>query len=78
MFVIDNIANMIKSAFDFFATNKEHQLETRNIKEDNRQDKALKAANIALDAVSKEVGYLSDETADIFRKQKKIFDKNIL
>lgn len=74
---IQAIASMFGKVADAFKTSKEHQLETSVVKEDKRQEKALEAANIAFDLISKNDGYLPKDIVKDFYKQKKIFDKNI-
>ena len=75
---VQAIGNAFGKMFDSLKTNKEHQLETSVIKENGRQDKALKAANEAFDLVLRNVECLPGDVQKSFYKQKKIFDKNIV
>ena len=68
---------MIESISNAFITSKEHQLDTSIVKEDKRQEKALKSANIIIDLILTNIECLPTDAQKIFYKQKKIFDKNI-
>lgn len=75
---ISSVGNAISKVADFFKTCKAKQLETEVIKEGKRQDKALRAANKALDLVAPYVQYLPLDIEREFEKQKEIFDKNFI
>lgn len=75
---IQAIGTAFGKMFDVFKANKEHQLETSVIKEDGRQDKAIKAANEAFDLILRNIECLPSDAQKSFYKQKKIFDKNIV
>ncbi len=55
----------------------EHRLELRAAKEDDRQEKAIVAANKAFDLILTYLEYLPEKVQKQFQKYKKIFDKNI-
>ena len=55
----------------------EHRLELRAVKEDDRQEKAIKAANKAFDLILLYLDYLPKEVRKQFQKFKKTFDNNI-
>lgn len=55
----------------------EHRLELRAAKEDDRQEKAIVAANKAFDLILTYLECLPEKVQKQFQKYKKIFDKNI-
>ena len=54
-----------------------HRLELRAAKEDDRQEKAIKAANKAFDLILLYLDYLPKEVRKQLEKYKKTFDNNI-
>lgn len=75
---VSSIGRAISKVADLFKTCKDKQLETEVIKENKRQDRALRAANKALDLVSPYLQYLPLGIEKEFEKQKEIFDKNFV
>lgn len=58
-------------------TSIEHRLELKSIKEDDRQEKAIKAANKAFDLVLPYLDCLPLDVQKAYKKYKKQFDNNI-
>lgn len=54
-----------------------HRLELRAAKEDDRQEKAIKAANKAFDLILLYLDYLPKDVRKRLEKYKKTFDNNI-
>ena len=54
-----------------------HRLELRAAKEDDRQEKAIVAANKAFDLIMQYAAYLPKEVVKQFKRYKKKFDDNI-
>ena len=54
-----------------------HRLELRAAKEDDRQEKAIKAANKAFDLILLYLDYLPKDVRKQLEKYKKTFDNNI-
>ena len=75
---VSSIGDALSKIADLFKTCKDKQLETEVIKENKRQDKALRAVNKALDLVSPYIQCLPLGIEREFEKQKEIFDKNFI
>ena len=67
---VSESAKTVKSAI-------EHRLELRTAKEDDRQEKAIKAANKAFDLLLLYIDYLPKDVRKQFERYKKTFDNNI-
>lgn len=55
----------------------EHRLELKSIKENDRQETAIKAANKAFDLMLQNLNYLPQSVKREFLRYKKTFDRNI-
>lgn len=74
---IATIATMFGKIADAFKASKDTQLETEFIKEDKKNDKAIRIANDAFDLITLYSSYLPPYIAKRFVKLKAQFDKNI-
>lgn len=74
---IASVGNAFSKLFGFLKSKKEKQLESEFIEDSERQHKAIRAANMALDTIAPFLYRLPEKTRKKFQKYKKIFDDNI-
>ena len=73
--MLEALFESIAKCFGFFTAKKEHQAETEIISDSEKQVKAIKYADEALEMVIEKNGYLADSDLKFFKKLKDKFDK---